>query len=71
MVFLQTTSKVGEIRVFQNVERKDYLNERRGSNIVWGEDPGVTYSVKTRVGVEGGKQEMDKNSFGLIKEQMN
>lgn len=71
MVFLQTTSKVGEIRFFQNVERKGYLNERRGSNIVWREEPAVTYSVKTRVGVEGGKQEMDKNSFDLIKEQMN
>ncbi len=28
--------KVGEIRFFQSVERKDYLNERRGNNIVCG-----------------------------------
>ncbi len=35
-----------------------------------GEDPGVTYSVKTRVGEEGDKQEMDKNSFDQIKKQM-
>ncbi len=26
--------KVAEIRFFQSVGRKDYLNERRGSNIV-------------------------------------
>ena len=55
--------KVGEIRFFQSVERKDYLNERRGSNIVWGEDPGVTYSVKTRVGVEGEREDLSRESF--------
>jgi len=55
--------KVGEIRFFQSVERKDYLNERRGSNIVWGEDPGVTYSVKTRVGVEGEREDLSQESF--------
>lgn len=45
------------------MERKDYLNERRGSNIVWGEDPGVTYSVKTRVGVEGEREDLSQESF--------
>ena len=55
--------KVGEIRFFQSVERKDYMNERRGSNIVWGEDPGVTYSVKTRVGVEGKREDLSQESF--------
>ncbi len=62
--------KVGEIRFLPGVERDDYMNERRGSNIAWGEDPGVTYSIKTRVGAEGKRKEFSQNTFdGNIQEE--
>ncbi len=30
---------------------------------MWGEDLGVTYSVKTRVGVEGEREDLSRESF--------
>lgn len=63
--------KVGEISFFPSVERRDYVNMRRGSNIAWGEDPGVTYSVKTRANEEGSAKNLNRDTFEQMQKSQN
>ncbi len=43
----ETCNKKGEPTMYMALGKGDYINSRRGSNIEWGEDPGITYDAKT------------------------
>lgn len=53
--------KDGEPRFSMVVERKYYIHERRGSNIKWGENPGITYSTATNAGQKAERTEVREN----------
>ncbi|NBI71717.1 hypothetical protein D3Z50_11695 [Clostridiaceae bacterium] len=53
--------KKGEPRFSMVVERKYYIHERRGSNIKWGENPGITYNGVTNVGQEAERTKAGEN----------
>ncbi|NBI71792.1 hypothetical protein D3Z50_12095 [Clostridiaceae bacterium] len=43
----EACAKDGDPIFYMTLDRKEYINSRRGSNVAWGEDPGITYDAKT------------------------
>ena len=66
----ETCNKKGEPIIYMALGKGDYLNNRRGSNIAWGEDPGITYDAKTKIGDQPQRRQADegKEMFEQVKE---
>ena len=58
----ETCNKKGEPTMYMALGKGDYINSRRGSNIEWGEDPGITYDAKTILSEKPKRVEPDDRS---------